>query len=114
MDPGAVFAEEMEPGLNAFLWVRAGAVEIEGADVPAGSAAFLKSGSVSARARETTRVTLFTGRPLRHDIVPAGPFVASDRSQAAAFRDRYTSGAMGALVPFDQAALDHAFDQNRG
>jgi hypothetical protein len=114
MDAGAVFEEAVEPSLNAFLWVRAGAVAIDVADVPAGSAAFLPGRSVRALARERTRLTLFTGRPLRHDIVPAGPFVASDRSQAAAFRDRYASGAMGALVPFDQAALDHAFDQNRG
>jgi redox-sensitive bicupin YhaK (pirin superfamily) len=114
MDAGAVFAEALAPDLNAFLWVRAGAVEIDGTDVSAGSVAFIQSGSVRALARASTRLTLFSGRPLRHDIVPAGPFVASDRSQAAAFRDRYASGAMGALVPFDQAALDHAFDQNRG
>jgi redox-sensitive bicupin YhaK (pirin superfamily) len=114
MDAGTVFEEVLDPALNAFLWVRSGSVEIDGAEVPAGSVGFMQGGSVRALARERTRLTLFTGRPLRQDIVPAGPFVASDRSQAAAFRDRYASGAMGALAPFDQAALDHAFDQNRG
>lgn len=108
--PGAVWREDIAEGHTGFAIVRSGVVQTAGGVAIAGSAVFGADSVLCLTAREAARATFFGGRPLRHPIFPAGPFVASDQAQARAFRARYGAGGMGQLTPFDQAALDRDFD----
>lgn len=109
MQPGTTLSEPLTTGETGFLWVREGEVTLRGQSVPAGWVGLAEGDRVIATARVPTRLTVFAGRPLRQPIVPAGPFVAGDATQAQRFRGRFASGQMGRLTPFDQAALDRAF-----
>jgi redox-sensitive bicupin YhaK (pirin superfamily) len=111
MAPGAALEEEIGGGRNWFAWVRSGEIETGARSIQAGSVIFPGEGQFSAWTQLGARLTIFGGRPLDHAAVPAGPFVASDEAQAAAFRADYAAGRMGQLVPFDQRLLDAEFDQ---
>ncbi len=107
---GATLDEPTAPGETAFAVIRQGRVTTDAG--PAGPATAVFAGTCPLRltAQTPTRLTLFAGPPLRHPVVPAGPFVASTKAQAQAFRTRFAAGGMGRLTAFDQAALDRDFD----
>lgn len=108
---GAVFQEQVGDGESAFAVIRSGVVETTDGTAAAGDAVFPNNGAVSLRSTKTARVTFFRGRALRQNLVPAGPFVASDQAQADEFRRRFASGAMGRLRPFNQPVIDSEFDR---
>lgn len=108
---GAVLEESVPAGEIAFAVIRAGEVETAGGRAGAGTAVLADGAALHLSARSDARLTVFGGRPLRHAVIPAGPFVASTDAQARAFGARYTAGGMGRLTAFDQAALDRDFDR---
>jgi hypothetical protein len=108
----AVLDEPRLAGETAFAVVRAGEVETAAGPACPGTAVFFGSdAALRLAARTDARLTVFGGRPLRHGVVPAGPFVASSETQARAFQARFAAGAMGRLTAFDQSVLDRDFDQ---
>lgn len=111
---GAVLEEVVPPGNTAFGVIRAGEITTSAGPVGPGTAAFANSALLRLKARSDARLTLFSGPPLRHSVVPAGPFVASSEAQAHAFRSRFAAGDMGRLTAFDQTALDREFDRAYG
>jgi redox-sensitive bicupin YhaK (pirin superfamily) len=110
---GAVLNEPVPAGETAFAVVRAGRVETAAGPAGPGTAVFAKGDTLHLTAATDSRLTVFGGPPLRHAVIPAGPFVASTEAQARAFRARFGAGGMGQLVAFDQAALDRDFDRTR-
>jgi quercetin 2,3-dioxygenase len=110
LNTGASLVEPLATGERGFLWVREGQVDIGVLTVSAGEVAFFDNIEVSATAKAETRAVFFSGLPNSHEILPGGPFVANDRKQLARFRANFSNGSMGALTPFDQAALDRDFD----
>lgn len=107
----AVLEETVPAGDTAFAVVRTGEVETDGGRAGPGTAVFLNGADLRLTARSDARLTVFGGPPLRHAVVPAGPFVASTEAQARAFRARFAAGDMRRLTAFDQAALDRDFDR---
>jgi redox-sensitive bicupin YhaK (pirin superfamily) len=109
----AVLEEPIPGGETAFAVIRAGEVETSVGRAGPGTAVFFGN-DVAMRLTALTeaRLTVFGGQPFRHQVVPAGPFVASSDAQARAFQARFAAGAMGRLTAFDQSALDSAFDRN--
>lgn len=108
---GAVFEETVPAGETAFAVIRAGEVETDGGRAGPGTAVFADVAALRLTAHGDARLTVFGGPPLRHAVIPAGPFVASTEAQARAFRTRFAAGDMGRLTAFDQAALDRDFDR---
>jgi redox-sensitive bicupin YhaK (pirin superfamily) len=107
---GAVLEETVPAGETAFAVIRAGEVETAGGRASPGTAVFADGAALRLTARSDARLTVFGGPPLRHAVIPAGPFVASTDAQTRAFRARFAAGGMGRLTAFDQAALDRDFD----
>lgn len=108
---GAVWDGVIPAGENAFAVIRAGRVDTGAGEAGPGTAVFANGESLRLTARSDARLTVFGGPPLRHAVVPAGPFVASTEAQARAFRARFAADGMGRLTAFDQAALDRDFDR---
>jgi redox-sensitive bicupin YhaK (pirin superfamily) len=108
---GAVLDEPVPPGENAFAVIRAGRIETASGPAGPGTAVFAHGDHLRLTAQSDSRLTLFGGPPLRHAVLPTGPFVASTETQARAFRARSSAGGMGRLNPFNQAALDRDFDR---
>jgi redox-sensitive bicupin YhaK (pirin superfamily) len=107
---GSTVHEAVAPGEHAFLWLRSGQVRLGDTVVPAGAVAFGLRGTIEAVAVSESRLTIFAAAPIVQEILPSGPFVATDRAELAAFNRRFQTGGMGRLVPFDQPALDRAYD----
>jgi hypothetical protein len=112
MEPGSTLREAIGADEAGFAWIRSGEIESAGRSASAGAVLFAGDGDLTATSERGARLTVFAGRPLRQPTMPAGPFVASSADQAAGFRNRYAEGLMGRLAPFDQAALDRAYDQS--
>ncbi|WP_137111173.1 pirin family protein [Rhodobacter sp. SY28-1] len=108
---GAVVEETVPAGETAFAVIRAGEVETDGGRAGPGTAVFLNGADLRLTARNDARLTVFGGPPLRHAVIPAGPFVASTEAQVRTFRARFAAGGMGRLTAFDQATLDRDFDR---
>jgi redox-sensitive bicupin YhaK (pirin superfamily) len=108
---GAVLDEPVPGGETAFAMIRSGLVETASGPAGPGTAVFAHGDHLRLTAQTDSRLTLFGGPPLRHAAIPVGPFVASTEAQARAFRARFGAGGMGRLTPFDQAALNRAFDE---
>ncbi|WP_284180381.1 pirin family protein [Rhabdaerophilum sp. SD176] len=113
LQDGAVLEERIPEGETAFAVIRAGEVETTAGTAGPASTFFTNSTVLRLTARGHARLTLFGGPPLRHSVVPAGPFVASSEAQARAFQARFMAGDMGRLTAFDQTELDRKFDQAR-
>jgi redox-sensitive bicupin YhaK (pirin superfamily) len=111
---GATLEEPVPAGETAFAVIRAGEVRTAAGQAGPSTALLATGGTLRLTALTATRLTLFGGPPLRHPIVPAGPFVASTEAQARSFRSRFALGEMGRLTAFDQAALDRDFDRGVG
>lgn len=110
LSAGARIDVPVLPGDTAFAVIRSGVLVTDWGTAGPATAVFAAHGALTLTARETTRLTVFAGAPLKHSPVPAGPFVAASAAQAQAFRARFSAGDMGRLVPFDQAELDATFD----
>jgi redox-sensitive bicupin YhaK (pirin superfamily) len=110
LEAGATLVEPVPPGETAFAVIRSGTGQTAAGPAGPATAVFSGDGPLRITALAATRLTVFGGPPLRHSIVPAGPFVASTEAQAHAFRARFAAGGMGRLTAFDQAALDRDFD----
>lgn len=111
LSAGTMLVEPAEAGETTFAVIREGEVTTSEGPAGPGRAIFATGGSLRLTALSNTRLTIFGGPPLKHRVVPAGPFVASTEAQARAFEARYRAGGMGRLAAFDQAALDRDFDQ---
>lgn len=111
LQAGAVLEEAIPAGETAFAVIRAGELDTDAGLAGPGTALFSDGAALRLAARGNARLTLFGGPPLRHAVIPAGPFVASTEAQAHAFRARYAAGGMGRLTAFDQATLDRDFDR---
>jgi redox-sensitive bicupin YhaK (pirin superfamily) len=111
LQAGAVLEESLPPGETVFAVVRTGELETGVGQAGPGKTVFGNGAALRLIARTDARLTLFSGTPLRHHFIPAGPFVASTDAQASGFRARFASGGMGRLTPFDQSALDREFDR---
>jgi redox-sensitive bicupin YhaK (pirin superfamily) len=109
----AVLDDATPAGETAFAVIRAGEVATDAGAATAGTAVFAEGAPLRLTARTDARLTLFGGPPLRHGVIPAGPFVASSEAQALAFRSRFAAGGMGNLVAFNQRDLDRDFDHAR-
>lgn len=108
----ATLDEPVAPGETAFAVIRQGKVQTAAGAAGLATAVSAEGGSLRLTAETDARLTIFAGPPLRHKVIPAGPFVASTEDQARAFRARFAAGGMGRLAAFDQAALDRDFDLN--
>jgi redox-sensitive bicupin YhaK (pirin superfamily) len=113
LSAGARLDVPVAPGNTAFAVIRSGTLLTDQGTAGPATAVFANTDVLTLIARDTTRLTLFAGTPLKQSPVPAGPFVAATGAQAQAFRARFLAGDMGRLVPFDQAELDAAFDAAR-
>lgn len=110
VEAGAVLDDPVPTGETVFAVIRAGEIETDAGRAGPATAVFAKGASLRLTGRTHARLTVFGGPPLRHAVIPAGPFVASTEAQARAFRTRFAAGAMGSLTPFEQSALDRDFD----
>ncbi|MBP6902742.1 MAG: pirin family protein [Burkholderiaceae bacterium] len=91
LQPGAVFAQPLPEGHNAFVYVYRGDVAIEGTQVPQQRMAILRGGSMNAlpgadgvvlaAGAQGARALLIAGAPLREPIAQYGPFVMNTREQ---------------------------------
>lgn len=107
---GATLEEPVAPSETAFAVILEGKGQTAAGAAGPATAVFAEAGALRLTALTAARLTIFAGPPLRHRVIPAGPFVASTEDQARAFRARYSAGGMGRLTAFDQAALDRDFD----
>ena len=105
LDPGARLDFEIPSPHRAFLYVIGGSATIGGRPVAAGQVAWSDPAapgpsalSIDASAREsTTRVMVYSGQPLREQVVFGGPFVMNSRAEIeTAYRD-FHAGAFGAV-----------------
>ncbi len=82
---GAVFAQPLSAGHNAFLYVYRGALRVEGVAVPVRNMAILANAAdrdgVRVEATEDTRALLIAGRPLGEPIAQYGPFVMNTEQE---------------------------------
>jgi redox-sensitive bicupin YhaK (pirin superfamily) len=111
LQAGATLEEPVQKGETCFAVIRAGEVQTEVGTAGPATTVFANARPLRMTALTTARLTIFGGPPLRHTVIPAGPFVASTDAQARAFRNRFAAGEMGRLTAFDQSALDCDFDQ---
>lgn len=91
MAPGAVFAQPLPEGHNAFVYTYRGALHIAGTEVPAQRMAVLAGGGmnpapgsdgvVMQAGAQGARALLIAGAPLKEPIAQYGPFVMNTREQ---------------------------------
>jgi redox-sensitive bicupin YhaK (pirin superfamily) len=93
---GATFAQPLDAGHNAFVYVYRGAIEIEGTAVAVQRMAILDNNAandgVVLRATEPTRALLIAGKPLREPIAQYGPFVMNDQAGIVRAIQDYQAG----------------------
>lgn len=109
LQAGAVMDEPTPSGETAFAVIRAGQVETGAGTAGPGTAVFANGAWLRLIARTDALLTLFGAPPLRHTVIPSGPFVASTGAQARAFQTRFAQGGMGRLTAFHQPDLDRDF-----
>jgi redox-sensitive bicupin YhaK (pirin superfamily) len=86
LPPGAPFAQPLQAGHNAFVYVYRGSVAIEGTAVPVQRMAILANtpgsdGVVLAAGADGARALLIAGRPLAEPIAQYGPFVMNTHDE---------------------------------
>lgn len=97
---GAVFAQPLPAGHNAFVYVYRGALTIEGTAVPSQRMAILANGIdrdsvvLAAGADAPARALLIAGAPLREPIAQYGPFVMNTNEQIAQAVDDFRNGRL--------------------
>jgi quercetin 2,3-dioxygenase len=106
LDPGSTWTQELPTHDRAFAYVLAGQLLIGGRRVDAGNTAWSDpvgsagTSSLSLAALDgdrPARVMLFSGRPIREQVVAGGPFVMNSHAEIEqAFRD-FHSGRFGAV-----------------
>lgn len=96
---GASFAQPLDSGFNAFVYVYRGKVRIGEREVPAQRMAVLwndaDSDGISLTAGEDARVLLIAGRPLNQAIVQYGPFVMNTQDEIMQAISDYRDGRLG-------------------
>jgi redox-sensitive bicupin YhaK (pirin superfamily) len=97
--PGAVFAESVPAGHNAFCYVYEGTVELAGTVVAQGHLAVLGDGdTVEAHAGNGgARLILVAGRKLDEPVARYGPFVMNTQEELKQAVADYRAGRMGHL-----------------
>ncbi len=80
---GAAFEQALPAPHNAFVYVYAGALQIDATEVPSQRMAILKNSGdgVRLQARGATRALLIAGQPLNEPIAQYGPFVMNSNEQ---------------------------------
>ncbi|MGB7478979.1 MAG: pirin family protein [Burkholderiaceae bacterium] len=80
---GATFEQALPAPHNAFVYVYAGALQIDATEVPSQRMAILKNSGdgVRLQARGATRALLIAGQPLNEPIAQYGPFVMNSNEQ---------------------------------
>ena len=107
LEPGATWTAELPAHDRAFLYVMSGRVRVGHDDLAAGNVGWSDPVPPDGRARlspltltapageETTRIVLFSGRPIREPVYAGGPFVMTCREEIEqAFAD-YRAGEFG-------------------
>ncbi len=95
LDAGAALTLPIDAGLNAFLYVFEGSVQVAGTPVPAGSAAVLSDGdSLTLGSATAGRVLLVAGRPIGEPVAQYGPFVMNTRAELEQAMDDYRTGRL--------------------
>lgn len=93
---GARFAQPLDEGVNAFLYVYSGSVEVGGYTVQPRRLAVLENregrDGVEIVSRDGGRFLLIAGRPLREPIVQWGPFVMNSRAEIEQAVSDFRSG----------------------
>jgi len=95
---GGRFAQTLQAGHNAFLYVYRGEVEVAGSAVPVQRMAILSNdadadGVVIESARES-RVLLIAGQPLKEPVVQYGPFVMNSEQEVYQALADYRDGRL--------------------
>ncbi len=95
---GGRFAQTLQAGHNAFLYVYRGEVEVAGNAVPVQRMAILSNdadadGVVIESARES-RVLLIAGQPLKEPVVQYGPFVMNSEQEVYQALADYRDGRL--------------------
>ncbi len=106
LDAQGAWTQRLAPADHAFVFVRDGALLVNGQRAVAGSLVRTRAdGERLAFAADGagTRFTIFSGTPLAQPRLLHGPFVARDAEQAARFVRDHASGRFGALIPMDRA-----------
>jgi redox-sensitive bicupin YhaK (pirin superfamily) len=98
LDPGASVTLPIGSGLNAFLYVFEGAINVAGTPVPAGNAAVLSDGSTLtlSAGQNAGRVLLVAGRPIGEPVAQYGPFVMNTREELETAVNDYREGRLTA------------------
>lgn len=93
---GRTFTYRIEPGMNAFLYVFEGAVDIAATRVAAHHLAALPDGDelLVTAAAQGARFILVAGRPLGEPIVQYGPFVMNSEAEIHQAFDDYKNNRL--------------------
>ena len=100
-DAGAVFAQTLPPGHNAFVYVYRGALDVAGSTVASQRMAIFANDTASdgvvlrAAGGAPARALLIAGRPLDEPIVQYGPFVMNTAAEIRQAVDDFRAGRMG-------------------
>ncbi|MDT7833687.1 pirin family protein [Aquabacterium sp. OR-4] len=103
--PGAVLAQPLPEGHNAFVYTYRGALRIEGTEVPAQRMAILAGGGMNpapgtdgvvlAAGAQGARALLIAGAPLKQPIAQYGPFVMNTREELLQAVGDFQAGRFG-------------------
>jgi hypothetical protein len=97
---GASFSQDLDPEMNAFVYVYRGAVSIDGVRAPCARMAVLETSpeadGVVVTAIEPSRLILLAGYPLREPIVQLGPFVMTSEADVRQAVVDFRSGRLTA------------------
>ncbi|HEX7153899.1 MAG TPA: pirin family protein [Thermoanaerobaculia bacterium] len=85
LQAGARATQELEPAVNAFLYILSGSGRIGGTEAHATQVVWLEQwpepSEVTIEAAEPLRAILWAGRPLREPVVAYGPFVMNTEDE---------------------------------
>lgn len=117
LQAGAVFTQDLAEGENAFVWVLGGKPSVgDGPTQTAQGGEIIRLTQEGDTLRLTAaddivRLVIFAGQPMRQQPAMAGPMVASTPAALDTLMAKFRAGGMGRLEPFDQAAIDRAYDE---
>jgi len=105
LDRGGRVTHRAPPSDNVLVWVRRGAVRVNGSRVAAHQVARLAPEPgpgdeiVLEGEDDRTELIVLQGRPLRQPVIAHGPFVGASREEVRGYIERYQRGEMGRLPP---------------
>jgi redox-sensitive bicupin YhaK (pirin superfamily) len=97
---GASFSYPVPAGMNAFVYVVSGAVQIEGDALAQAHAASLgrEGGELVVTSKAGAQFALFLGTPLNEPVVRHGPFAMTNSTDIQKAIADYQAGKMGSLT----------------